>query len=174
MCIFSERYISYWSYFKSPAVRGTFKTFSGLVGNQSGGSPARHVVCWLWRYKQASGGRVPSFGSCSATGHVPPQLWTSASSAVWAYKDSRNMFRLSSLFWKKKVWEEPIVYFPWYDTGHIENDASNNSSIAACVFITSVKFLPSGCLATIGGYTHTHAATWSHKPTLFFKNRKVG
>jgi hypothetical protein len=29
----------------------------------------------------------------------------------------------------KKFWEELIAYFPWYDTGHIENDASNNSSI---------------------------------------------
>jgi hypothetical protein len=29
----------------------------------------------------------------------------------------------------KKFWEELITYFPWYHTGHIENDASNNSSI---------------------------------------------
>jgi hypothetical protein len=28
----------------------------------------------------------------------------------------------------KKFWEELIAYFPRYDTGHIENDASNNSS----------------------------------------------
>jgi hypothetical protein len=26
----------------------------------------------------------------------------------------------------KKFWEELIASFPWYDTGHIENDASNN------------------------------------------------
>jgi hypothetical protein len=36
----------------------------------------------------------------------------------------------------KTFWEELIAYFPWYDTGHIENDASNNSSIVACIFVT--------------------------------------
>jgi hypothetical protein len=41
----------------------------------------------------------------------------------------------------KKLCEELIAYFPWYDTGHIENDASNNSSIVACVFVTAVTFL---------------------------------
>jgi hypothetical protein len=40
----------------------------------------------------------------------------------------------------KKFWEELIAYFPWYYTGHIENDASNNSSIVACVFVTAVTF----------------------------------
>jgi hypothetical protein len=40
----------------------------------------------------------------------------------------------------KKFWEELIAYFPCYDTGHIENDASNNSSIVACVFGTEVTF----------------------------------
>jgi hypothetical protein len=63
-----------------------------------------------------------------------------------------------------KFWEELMAYFPFYDTGHIENDASNNSSIVACVFVTAVTFLPSRCLATIGGFfththTHTHTAT---------------
>jgi hypothetical protein len=51
----------------------------------------------------------------------------------------------------KKFWEELIPYFPWYDTGHIKNDASNNSSIVACVFFTTVTFLPCRCLATTGG-----------------------
>jgi hypothetical protein len=35
----------------------------------------------------------------------------------------------------KKFCEELIAYFPWYDTCHIENDASKNSSIVACVFL---------------------------------------
>jgi hypothetical protein len=52
----------------------------------------------------------------------------------------------------KKFWEELITYFPRYDTGHIENDASNNSSIVACAFVTVVTFLPSRFLATIGGF----------------------
>jgi hypothetical protein len=52
----------------------------------------------------------------------------------------------------KKFWEEPIAYFPWYDTDHIEIDTSNNSSILACVFVTAVTFLPSRCLATIRGF----------------------
>jgi hypothetical protein len=50
----------------------------------------------------------------------------------------------------KKVWEELIAYFPLYDTGHIENDMSNNSTIVVCVFVTAVTFLPSRCLVTIG------------------------
>jgi hypothetical protein len=51
-----------------------------------------------------------------------------------------------------KFWEELIACFPWYDTGHIENDASNNYSIVACIFVTAVTFLPCRCLATIGGF----------------------
>jgi hypothetical protein len=51
----------------------------------------------------------------------------------------------------KKLWKELIAYFTWYDTGRIENDATNNSSIA-CVFVPEVKFLPRRCLATIGGF----------------------
>jgi hypothetical protein len=42
-----------------------------------------------------------------------------------------------------KFWEELTAYFPWYDTSHIENDASNNSYVVACVFGTAVMFLPS-------------------------------
>jgi hypothetical protein len=53
----------------------------------------------------------------------------------------------------KEFWEELIAYFPWYDTGHIENDSSNNSVIVACVFVTAVTFLPSRYLATIGGFS---------------------
>jgi hypothetical protein len=52
----------------------------------------------------------------------------------------------------KKFYEELIAYFPWYDTGHNENGESNNSSIVACVFVTSLTFPPSRCLATIGGF----------------------
>jgi hypothetical protein len=99
----------------------------------------------------------------------------------------------------QRFWEELIAYFPIYDTGHTENDDSNNSSIVACVFVIAVTFLPSRCLATIGRFLsscclatirgflpsrclatiggihrHMHTATWSHKPTIFFKIRKVG
>jgi hypothetical protein len=42
------------------------------------------------------------------------------------------LFKLH-IYIHKKFWEELIAYFPWYDTGHIENDASNNSSIVACI-----------------------------------------
>jgi hypothetical protein len=52
----------------------------------------------------------------------------------------------------KKFWEELIACFPWYDTDPIENDASNNSYIIACVFVTMVTFLPSHCLATVGRF----------------------
>jgi hypothetical protein len=33
----------------------------------------------------------------------------------------------------KKFGEELIAYFPWYETSNVENDASNNSSVVACV-----------------------------------------
>jgi hypothetical protein len=36
----------------------------------------------------------------------------------------------------------------------IENDASNNSLIFACVFVAGVIFLPSHCLAATKGYTY--------------------
>jgi hypothetical protein len=56
----------------------------------------------------------------------------------------------------KKFWEEQITYFPLYDMDRIENDASNNSSIVACVFDAAVTFLLSRCLATIGDTQMTH------------------
>jgi hypothetical protein len=54
---------------------------------------------------------------------------------------------LSETLINEKFWEELIAYFPWYDTGHIKNDASNNSSIVAlcirCRGNVSTKPLPS-------------------------------
>jgi hypothetical protein len=61
-------------------------------------------------------------------------------------------FIFKVLIINKKFWEELIAYFPSYDKGHTENDASNNSSIVACVFVTAVTFLTSCCLATIRGF----------------------
>jgi hypothetical protein len=55
-----------------------------------------------------------------------------------------------------QFWEELITYFPWYDMDRIENDASNNSSIVACVFVAAVTILLRHCLATIGEYMYTH------------------
>jgi hypothetical protein len=42
----------------------------------------------------------------------------------------------------------------------IENDASNDSSIVARVFVAAVTFLPRGCLATVGGYKYRHTDRW--------------
>jgi hypothetical protein len=47
---------------------------------------------------------------------------------------------MNTYFRNKKFWEELIANFSWYDMGRIENDACNNSSIAACVFIAAVTF----------------------------------
>jgi hypothetical protein len=81
----------------------------------------------------------------------------------------------------KKFWEELIAYIPWYDTGHIKNEASKNSSIVVCV---STEQLPSNDWGIFteplgsndkGGihrHTHTQTATWSHKPTPFFQNKE--
>jgi hypothetical protein len=99
----------------------------------------------------------------------------------------------------KNFWEELIAYFPYYDTGHIENEESKIFSILACVIVNAVTFLttrylatagaflPSRCQATMKGifieqwlsndkrdthtHTHTQTATWSHIHTLFFQNK---
>jgi hypothetical protein len=58
--------------------------------------------------------------------------------------------------------------------GHIENDASDTFSTVACVLVTAVTYLPSRCLATIGGILteslpnkyrggHTCARTHAHR-----------
>jgi hypothetical protein len=60
----------------------------------------------------------------------------------------------------KKFWEELLACIPWYNTNRTENDVSNKSSVFACVFVTAVTFLPSRCLATIGGYSYGHTDWW--------------
>jgi hypothetical protein len=59
----------------------------------------------------------------------------------------------------KNFWEELNTYIPGYDTDRNENDVSNNFSIVACVFVTAGTFLPSRCLATIGGFLPNRAVT---------------
>jgi hypothetical protein len=84
--------------------------------------------------------------------------------------------------YNKKYCEEVIAYFPWYDKGQIINDASNNSSIVACVFVTAVTFLTTRYLPTIrwggGWYTGTHRHTEQSNLIsllyILFKIRKVG
>jgi hypothetical protein len=44
----------------------------------------------------------------------------------------------------------------FYDMARIDSDASNNSSIVACLFVAAVTNLPSRCLANRGGYTYRH------------------
>jgi hypothetical protein len=67
------------------------------------------------------------------------------------------MYSVSNTWSSGKNWSPTFV---WYDTGHIENNESNNSYIVACVFVTAVKFLPSRCLATIRGHTYRHTDWW--------------
>jgi hypothetical protein len=55
---------------------------------------------------------------------------------------------------------ELIAYFPGCDTGSIWNDASNSSSIVACVFVAAVKFLPSRCLTKLREYIYRHTDWW--------------
>jgi hypothetical protein len=70
--------------------------------------------------------------------------------------DIRNLCRVAQnvtfKFLTKISGKNQSPTFPWYDTDFIEDDAPNNSSIVACVFIAAVMFLPSRCLATIRGY----------------------
>jgi hypothetical protein len=56
--------------------------------------------------------------------------------------------------------------------------ATTRGFLSGRCLVTIRGFLPSRILTTIRGYTDTHkrtpTATWSHKPTIFFQNRKVG
>jgi hypothetical protein len=70
--------------------------------------------------------------------------------------------RAQALVINKKFWEELIAYFPWYDTGYIENDASKYSSTVACVFVSAVTFPQSSCLAMIG-FFFTEPLPGNHK-----------
>jgi hypothetical protein len=54
--------------------------------------------------------------------------------------------------YNREFWEEVIACFPLIR--HVEFDASNNSSIVACV--AAATFLPSHLLAKIRGYTYRH------------------
>jgi hypothetical protein len=71
---------------------------------------------------------------------------------LWTKEQGEERLRNLQCLNNKSFSEELIAYFSWYDTGHIENDASNNSSLVACVFVTAVTFLPSHCLAKIRGF----------------------
>jgi hypothetical protein len=51
----------------------------------------------------------------------------------------------------KKFWEELIAYILSHEMDRIENDGSKNPSTVACIFVAAVTFLPSLCLAVIGG-----------------------
>jgi hypothetical protein len=62
-------------------------------------------------------------------------------STHWNNCTSRKNVALElSALQDKKFWEELIAYFLWYDTGHIENDTSNNYSIGACLFVPRYRF----------------------------------
>jgi hypothetical protein len=88
---------------------------------------------------------------------------------------ARSTANIMKVYFNNRFWEELIAYFPWYDTGHIDNDESNNSFIVACVFVTAVTFLPCRCLATIGGYTDTHRQPCDLISLfLFFQNKESG
>jgi hypothetical protein len=95
--------------------------------------------------------------------HTPPKRRLTAngrSTRRYIPEDStlQIFLTISKIYYlieNNKFWEELIAYFPWYDTGHNENDASNNSFIVAYVFVTAVTFLPSRCQATIEGILPT-------------------
>jgi hypothetical protein len=51
---------------------------------------------------------------------------------------------------------EIIANFPWYDMDRIEHGASSDHSIAVCVFVVAVMFLPNRFLAMIVGFLLSH------------------
>jgi hypothetical protein len=72
-----------------------------------------------WPYFTVSDSRLP-FSSPPTTRRVTVEVFDPAST---------------------REWQELIFYFHLYDTYPIDNDASNNYSIIACVFVASVTFL---------------------------------
>jgi hypothetical protein len=68
-------------------------------------------------------------------------------------------FSNCEITWRNKSGKNYWPTFLWYDTDHTENDASDNSSIVACVFIATGTCLPSRCLVTMKGYTYRHRHT---------------
>jgi hypothetical protein len=140
-----------------------YKRHNGHLGHTGPVSPSRCLLK-VWRTSR------------EVLDRENPKQSKNSGSLTWL-----PVFSLLSLFWNKKYWEELIAYFPWYDKGYIENDASNNSSIVACVFVTAVTFLPSNdkgiftepFLTTIGGYTHRQQRDLISL-LYFFKIRKVG
>jgi hypothetical protein len=89
-----------------------------------------------------------------------PKTGTSQTSFHWIFWKNWKLEKRGKYIKNyKKFWEELIAYFPWYDTRHIENDASNNSFVVACAFVTAVTFLRSRCLATIGRILPNRAVT---------------
>jgi hypothetical protein len=49
-----------------------------------------------------------------------------------------------------------VPIFLWYEMDCIENDVSKNSSIVVGVFVATITFLLSQCLAMIRGYTYSY------------------
>jgi hypothetical protein len=116
------------------------------------------MACYLER-KCATALCIVPRNTCSSDKPTSPLTQTCALRSVWHRQCARcichRMFyslQFCDLPQNKKLWEELIACFPWYDTGHVENDASNSSYIVACIFVTAVTFLLSRCLATIGEF----------------------
>jgi hypothetical protein len=53
----------------------------------------------------------------------------------------------------KKLWEEIIAYFLWYDTDRIENNRSSYSSVVGCLFAARMCIF-SSCLTNNDRGTH--------------------
>jgi hypothetical protein len=87
------------------------------------------------------------------TGYEQKQSEKTASSEIFI---SKYLDEEHKDYNNKKFWEELGACFPLCDKDRIDNDAFNNSSAVACVFVAAVTFLPNRCLATIRGYTRRH------------------
>jgi hypothetical protein len=132
------------------SLHGTVSSFNSKYWNQSRNS----LSLWNPKFITAQTKARYLILCWSRTIHFPTvnsNIILSTMPGIW--RSRVQSCRLSQLIQNnKKFWEEIIAYFPWYDTGHIEDDASNNSSIVAFVFVTAVMFLPSRCLAKIGRF----------------------
>jgi hypothetical protein len=121
---------------------------------------AKHILRWIINRVTISFERKP------ATFFEEREGWDGRG-VGWTHLQAENWSHLFLQAQKKARSSGKNQSPSWYDTGHIQNDASNNSSIVASVFVTAVTFLPSRCLATTRGFlpSRSLATIWGFLPS---------
>jgi hypothetical protein len=76
------------------------------------------------------------------------------------YLSYRYVNHSASCKYSKKLWEELIAYFPWYNMDCIEKRCIQLFFYCCTCIHCTVIFLPCCCLATVVGYKYRHTDWW--------------